>query len=710
MQGCIIRFAEFELDTARYELRRSGRALRVEKLPMELLILLSEKPGQLVTREEIIQRLWGDNVFVDTRQGINTAIRKLRVALRDNSERPRILQTVVGKGYRLLAFKSMAPEIRTEQTSPEAATLPPAQRRIPWPFQVAALILGVLGGFAILRGLSNNESLPAKGQADWVQLTNFSDSAVSPALSPDGHTLAFMRDDNTFLGTGPIYLKQLPDGKPVQVAPDHGWKMGLQFSPDGSQIAYTIGPNTWDTWTVSVLGGKPQLFLPNAAGLTWIDEGHVLFSEIKNGVHMALVTATESRTESRDLYVPARERGMAHRSAISPDHKWILLAEMDSGRWLRCRLVPFDGSSTGLQVGPVNGACTNVAWSPDGSWMFLNSNAHGHFHIWRQHFPDGQPRLVTSGITDEEGIVVEADGRSLITSVGTDEGTLWVHDAKGDRQVTSESNAQQPRFSPDGKKLYYLLPNRALSSQFVRGELHSSDLESGSDQSLFPGFLVTQYDISPDSERIAFSAIDQQGHSHLWLAPLSLRSSPRKFISATDEDSPVFDASGHIYFRAIGGTANFLYRMSEDGKERTKALPGAILGLDSVSPDGIWVIVMREMQEDKDVSFGTQAVPVGGGDPVTVCRGFCAAGWTPNARFFVLYSLMTDRGKTVLIPVSPEKGLPSFHVSGTRLEGDVENVEGARVLTGFVDAVFSPELYASWRSSVHRNLYRIPLQ
>jgi hypothetical protein len=117
--------------------------------------------------------------------------------------------------------------------------------------------------------------------------------------------------------------------------------------------------------------------------------------------------------------------------------------------------------------------------------MFLNSNAHGHFHIWRQHFPDGQPRLVTSGITDEEGIAVEADGRSLITSVGTDEGTLWVHDAKGDRQVTSESNAQQPRFSPDGKKLYYLVPNRALSSQFVRGELHSTDLAREWQRSVF---------------------------------------------------------------------------------------------------------------------------------------------------------------------------------------------------------------------------------
>jgi DNA-binding winged helix-turn-helix (wHTH) protein len=103
MQVSILHFDQFELDLNSYELRKSGRVVKLEKLPMELLILLAEKRGQLVTREQIIQRLWGDDVFVDTRQGINTAIRKIRVVLRDDPEHPRLLQTVTGKGYRLMA-------------------------------------------------------------------------------------------------------------------------------------------------------------------------------------------------------------------------------------------------------------------------------------------------------------------------------------------------------------------------------------------------------------------------------------------------------------------------------------------------------------------------------------------------------------------------------------------------------------------------------
>jgi len=90
------------LDLGRYELRRGSDIIKLEKNPMEALILLAEKNGQLVTRAEIIQKLWGDNVFVDTRHGINTAIHKLRAALDDDPDNPRIIQTVVGKGYRLI--------------------------------------------------------------------------------------------------------------------------------------------------------------------------------------------------------------------------------------------------------------------------------------------------------------------------------------------------------------------------------------------------------------------------------------------------------------------------------------------------------------------------------------------------------------------------------------------------------------------------------
>jgi TolB-like protein/DNA-binding winged helix-turn-helix (wHTH) protein len=96
------KFNEFELDGARFELRRAGRVQKLERIPLELLILLAEKNGEVVSRQEIIERLWGKDVFVDTEHGINTAIRKIRAALRDDVERSRYIQTVSGKGYRFI--------------------------------------------------------------------------------------------------------------------------------------------------------------------------------------------------------------------------------------------------------------------------------------------------------------------------------------------------------------------------------------------------------------------------------------------------------------------------------------------------------------------------------------------------------------------------------------------------------------------------------
>lgn len=108
MEPNVLRFDRFELDLNAYQLRRSGHVVKLERLPMELLILLAQRQRELVTREQIRERLWGKDVFVDSRQGINTAICKLRAALHDSSERPRLLQTVAGRGYRLLAEVSGA--------------------------------------------------------------------------------------------------------------------------------------------------------------------------------------------------------------------------------------------------------------------------------------------------------------------------------------------------------------------------------------------------------------------------------------------------------------------------------------------------------------------------------------------------------------------------------------------------------------------------
>src|SRR5258706_8274873 len=93
---------EIELDLGRYELRRLGRRVRLEKKPMELLIFLVGRREQLVSREEIVAKLWRSNLFIDTEPNINNIVRKIRTALGDDSAKPRFLETVVGKGYRFV--------------------------------------------------------------------------------------------------------------------------------------------------------------------------------------------------------------------------------------------------------------------------------------------------------------------------------------------------------------------------------------------------------------------------------------------------------------------------------------------------------------------------------------------------------------------------------------------------------------------------------
>jgi len=93
---------DLELDQRAYELRRAGRPLKLERIPMELLLLLLERRGQLVTREQIIERVWGKDVFLDADTSINSAIRKIRLVLKDDPEQPKFIQTVTGRGYRFI--------------------------------------------------------------------------------------------------------------------------------------------------------------------------------------------------------------------------------------------------------------------------------------------------------------------------------------------------------------------------------------------------------------------------------------------------------------------------------------------------------------------------------------------------------------------------------------------------------------------------------
>ena len=480
-------------------------------------------------------------------------------------------------------------------------------------WQVAAIAVAALATLAIGGVvLSSGPARPAL-RSEWVQVTKLPDSVSQPALSPDGRMVTFMRGPETFFrGGGQVYVKALPDGEPVQLTHDGVDKMSPAFSPDGAHIAYTTvdAQFSWDTWVVPVGGGEPQPWLRNASGLVWTSPREVLFSEMRKSPHMGIVASDERRIGQRDVYLPAHEHAMAHRSYASPDGKWVLLAEMNEDHeWIPCRVVPMDGSSPGRQVGPPNAACNFGAWSPDGNWMYLTSNAGGVHHIWRQRFPDGQPEQVTSGPTAEEGIAMAPDGRSFVTAVALQNVSIWLHDASGERQISSlEGIATTAKFTPDGQRLCYLIrqefPTPFTSEQ--SGEVWVADLGSGRSQSLAPGFRALTYDVSADSRQIVMEVADDEGKPRLWLVPLD-RGSPPRQIQNVEGRQPKFGPDGEIFFRASG----FVYRVRPDGTGLRKALEQPMLLLKALSPDGRWLVGWSPRPDDEGMA--TQAFALAGG-------------------------------------------------------------------------------------------------
>jgi serine/threonine protein kinase len=588
-----------------------------------------------------------------------------------------------------------------------------------------ALGAALFSAFLLLAGLRSyrNSITPTPSKSQWLPLTDFADYAVQPSLSPDSQMLTFIRGPDAFASSGEIYVKRLPDGEARQLTWDGKRKMSPLFSPDGSEIAYTV-PIVWDTWIVPVLGGPPRLLLRNASGLTWIGGQHLLFSQIDRGSHMCVVTTTKSRLDGRTVYAPPDgDTGMAHRSYLSPDGQWVLVAEMaGAAGWLPCRLLPFDGSSRGRAVGPPDAACTSGAWSSDGRWMFLNTNAGGGFHIWRQRFPAGQPEQFTSGPTEEEGIAMARDGHSLVTSVGLTQGTVWLHDPSGDRQISSEGYAFLPDidynlgrsvFSPDGTKLYYAVkrgtPPGTLS------ELWMANLKTGHNDRVLPSFQFASYDISPDGERIVFSALNAEKKFRIWLAPLNAHAPPHQVSSSSESDiRPIYAANGELFFQASESGNYFIDRMREDGTERRRVVPNPVNQLQSVSPDGQWVIAITAVSGEERtravVAFSTRDASIR-----RVCRGVCWAVWSQDG---TLFNVTWPEKGTFAIPLRHGETFPPISASGITSEADLRALKGVRVNEAdsmlppaSSNVYFAPNStsYAFSRQTVRRNIYRIPI-
>ena len=189
----LIRFEDFELSRGAFELRRKGRPVRLERIPLELLFLLVERRGLLVGREAILERVWGKDVFVDTDNSINTAVRKIRQALGDDPENPRFVQTVAGKGYRFAAKIIAAepapvasPGVQAPKTEGAGSGVEPRARKPAlWLGFAAVLLAAAVAGFFLLR--RTDKPAPARAVLVVLPFVNLSGDAQQDYFA-DGMT------------------------------------------------------------------------------------------------------------------------------------------------------------------------------------------------------------------------------------------------------------------------------------------------------------------------------------------------------------------------------------------------------------------------------------------------------------------------------------------------------------------------------------------
>jgi Tol biopolymer transport system component len=576
-----------------------------------------------------------------------------------------------------------------------------------WMAAAAALVVVLAGAGVWLAQDRAGGSVTSP--AEYEQLTNLADSAVSPALSPDGRMVTFKVGSDFFLSRGQIYVKLLPDGDAVQLTREPAVRYGPVFTPDGTRIAYTQQAPGWDTHIVPVLGGEPALFLPNASGLTWIDDRRVLFAEIESGLHMGIVATTESRTEKQDIYWPEHTLGMAHYAWASPDRRWVLAVVMDQSHAFRdpCLLMPFDRSSPGRVVGP-NGTCTSAGWSPDGRWMYFSAEVDGSSHLWRQRFPDGEPEQITFGPTEEEGIAVDPDGRSLVTSLGMRRSSIWMHDGGEERPLVNEGYSYAPRLSADGTRVYYLLKQ---NSNDPTSTLRVLDVASGRTETVLSGAPVVDYNISRDEMEVAYVTRDDTGESQVWHSSVDRRAPP--LLIARNADQVSFGAAGELIFRSLEGSANAVVRAGVDGSappQRLDTPPAHNKG--GVSPDGQWVIVQSPGVGHE--SSDTLAVPVNGGPPTTICHGYCWATWAPNGRFFYVpvgAAGLSAPSATLVFPVPEGRSLPELPTETINRNLLYPNLPGSHMINqGLVAPGSDPSRYVFTKVEFHRNLFRIPIR
>lgn len=734
-EGSRIRFGSYELDVSSGELRKGPTRLKVPYQSIQILAALLERPGELVTREQLRERLWARDTFVDSEHGLNAAMRRLRDVLSDSADAPTFIETLPRRGYRFIgvvegrapsATTAVEPPVQsppgvadpatvaadrvTEATAARALSAGSWDTR--WQLAAMALALCALlaAGLWLRRG-ERGEPNPASPLQS-VPVTSFPGLEVDPAVSPDGNHVAFASDRNRGENLD-IYVMLIGGGAPIQLTTDAASERAPAWSPDGRRLAFlrSIGSNRSAIIVMPALGGGAERRLTENANipvvdpalaynwLSWTPDGRaVAFVDRAPETGTLAIFLCSVETGERRALTPAARDYDDVSPAVSPDGRHLAFVRRSPGSIVG-RLVLQELAGRGVSAEPrlmtSDGAVSNVSWGHDGRHLFYDSGGRYESRMWQVALTGGPPQPILANARGARPSI-SRDGKRLLYQLTTTDINIWrvpaarngrAHDEVPIQVAASTSIDSSPQFSPDGSRIAFV----SLRSGHAEIWLARSDGAEAVQVTTFGGPLLGSPRWSPQGDAIAFDST-KPGTFNVYV----MRLADGRVHAVTNDRwanvRPSWSGDGRwIYFGSTRSGVNQVWKVASAGGDAVQVTKNG--GFEAFeSPDGRHVYYALA-----NGVAGIWQVPVTGGEERQLLPIGTLSTFAVSARgIFVLQrsakSPTIDFFDVATRQLAPVAYLPA----GTRLAPSSPGVavsrDGASVL--YVT-------YDQWNSDIH---------
>jgi Tol biopolymer transport system component/DNA-binding winged helix-turn-helix (wHTH) protein len=628
----IVRFDVFEIDLQASELRKEGRKVKVQEQPFRVLSLLLQRPGQVVTREELREQLWPADTFVDFDHGLNSAVARLREALGDSADKPRFIETIAKRGYRFIAlFDARNQPDANSSAEAEDRNHSCVDRWNPARLKLfASLGLSVVC-VSVVALVYPKTPAPPQDKIEVVPLTGLHGFQATPAFSPDGTLVAFRQSDGASK-TG-IYAAAVGGEKTVQLTSDMG-DCCPTWSPDSRQIAFSrYSDGFLSILTVPALGGREhRLYRGKASmggGLSWSRDGnYVAYVASPSGDRTRSSISFLSLADYSTHEITSPPPGYLDRSPMfSPDGKRLA--------FIRSTIA---GVSNDIYVMSTSGGdpkrltfdrrpiMGSPAWTADSREIIFSSDRGVAIGLWRVSAAGCVPVPVAGPVGEAVWPSIPTNGKhTLVYEQGVFKSNIWRLDlrdpAHHDRAplpiVSEKGDKMRPELSPDGKKVAF------ESNRLGFWDLWTCEIEKGDcNQITSLHGTAGRARWSPDGRYIAFEFHPNE-HSEIYIVELA-GGVPHLVptIPGADNLSPSWSRDGKwLYFASKRGTEAFqIWKIPLEGGapvqltrhggiSAVESTDGSYLYYSKFEEGGVWRMAGQGSEETHVLDIGGDSWP-----------------------------------------------------------------------------------------------------